>query len=425
MVLLYIFGIVTLIILLSYLIVIDNKTYLKDKNKKINDLSYRELENLGENFSIHNLTKTNLIKRKIFIDDIKKIYFDILNNHDYLNDLYKNDVRISGGSQWILDNIHMIEKEYHHIIVNFPKSRKIKLPHINKDELRLCRICEEFFLNINLNITEKKLYSFFKDVELTTEELWYFPLFMRIVNLNAIRDLSNKIINEEKEYLEGEYLAHEFTEIINDEELNEVINKFKNDKTQITINMAEGFLNIIRNNGIPENKILLILKDKLCLNEESILQALKNLEIKKKSNEKNIGNSINSLRFIDSFKWEVFFEKVSIVEKILAKDPSGIYKKMDFQSRDYYRHKIEKISRISNIDEKTIASTLIKCCNSKDSIRNHVGYYLIDEGIEELYKKLNINKKVNNPSNEKKLSMYITSNLLIMLIIELLIIILI
>lgn len=422
MVLLYIFGIVTLIILLSYLIIIDNKTYLKDKSKKINDLSYRELENLGENFSKHNLTKTNLIKRNIFIDDIKKIYFDILNNHDYLNDLYKNHVRISGGSQWILDNIHMIEKEYNHIMVNFPKNRKIKLPHIKNDELRLYRICEEFFLNTNLNITEEKLYSFFKEVDLTTEELWYFPLFMRIVNLNVIRDLSNKILNEEKEYLEGEYLAHEFTEIINDEELNEIINKFKNDKTQITINMAEGFLNIIRNNGIPENKILLILKDKLCLNEESILQALKNLERKKKNNEKNIGNSINSLRFIDSFKWEVFFEKVSIVEKILAKDPSGIYKKMDFQSRDYYRHKIEEISRVSNIDEKTIASTLIKCCNSKDSIKNHVGYYLIDEGIEELYKKLNINKKVNNPSNEKKLSMYIISNLLIMLIIELLII---
>jgi hypothetical protein len=44
----------------------------------------------------------------------------------------------------------------------------------------------------------------------------------------------------------------------------------------------------------------------------------------------SIGNSINSLRFLNSNDWRQFVGEHSLVEQTLAGDPSGIYAEMDF-----------------------------------------------------------------------------------------------
>src|SRR4029079_17644858 len=54
----------------------------------------------------------------------------------------------------------------------------------------------------------------------------------------------------------------------------------------------------------------------------------------------SIGNSINSLRFINSNDWRQFVGEQSLVEQTLAVDPSGVYLQMDFATRDRYRHAV-------------------------------------------------------------------------------------
>jgi hypothetical protein len=57
----------------------------------------------------------------------------------------------------------------------------------------------------------------------------------------------------------------------------------------------------------------------------------------------SIGITINSLRIMDSINWKEFFSETSNVERILKQDPAKIYEDMDFETKDYYRHKIEEI----------------------------------------------------------------------------------
>ena len=66
---------------------------------------------------------------------------------------------------------------------------------------------------------------------------------------------------------------------------------------------------------------------------------------------------------------------------------------MDFQSRDKYRHEIEKISKHTLLPESYIAKKAIECCSGSkatedDIYKQHVGYYLIDEGLHELKEKI-------------------------------------
>ena len=99
----------------------------------------------------------------------------------------------------------------------------------------------------------------------------------------------------------------------------------------------------------------------------------------------SIGNSINSLRFLNSNDWRRFVGDHSLVEQTLADDPSGIYAKMDFLTRDRYRHAVEAIARRSSHTEYDVARKAVQLAENLARERPgdraaHVGYYLVDRG---------------------------------------------
>ena len=60
---------------------------------------------------------------------------------------------------------------------------------------------------------------------------------------------------------------------------------------------------------------------------------------------------------------------------------------MDEQTKEYYRNKIKEISKKTKISEIYIAKKALELTQRAD-INNkqaHIGYYLIDKGINELY----------------------------------------
>jgi len=58
-----------------------------------------------------------------------------------------------------------------------------------------------------------------------------------------------------------------------------------------------------------------------------------------------MSNSIGSLRFLGAMDWRGFVETMSLVEQTLCEDPGNFYGKMDFATRDRYRHVVEKAAR--------------------------------------------------------------------------------
>jgi len=52
-----------------------------------------------------------------------------------------------------------------------------------------------------------------------------------------------------------------------------------------------------------------------------------------------------------SIDWREFVETMSVVDQTLRKDPGSVYNKMDFSTRDRYRHVVEKIAKHSRFSE--------------------------------------------------------------------------
>ena len=70
--------------------------------------------------------------------------------------------------------------------------------------------------------------------------------------------------------------------------------------------------------------------------------------------------------------WKNFVEALSFVEKILQNDPSQIYSKMDFVTRDHYRHFIEHFAKKSLCTEWEVASQAIKLAEEAKKRDNRI-----------------------------------------------------
>jgi cyclic beta-1,2-glucan synthetase len=107
---------------------------------------------------------------------------------------------------------------------------------------------------------------------------------------------------------------------------------------------------------------------------------------------------ITSLRDMGSAEWKELFEELSEVQHVLREDPSGVYPRMDAESRNLYRGAVAELAREGEASEPEVAQKAIalaraaqKEWSSDSSVRerrSHVGYYLIDAGRELLKKQI-------------------------------------
>ncbi len=122
------------------------------------------------------------------------------------------------------------------------------------------------------------------------------------------------------------------------------------------------------------------------LEEEVNKQGLSVSEVIKKEhfdialNKVAMGNSFKSIHALQRMNFSEIFEKINGVHEILKQDPAGIYAKMDYKTKEYYRNAIKEIADKSKISEVYIAKKAIALANeNKDAgeKEGHVGYYLI------------------------------------------------
>ena len=118
---------------------------------------------------------------------------------------------------------------------------------------------------------------------------------------------------------------------------------------------------------------------------------------------KEISSAVLNLRKIEETDWKAFFEKVSPVEKILRRDPSGIYCRMDFATRDSYRNSVEKLSWKHDLSETETAEAAVALALEAPAgtIEHHTGWYLMSPpGIAVLRKRLNLSKGLRKPGKK-------------------------
>jgi hypothetical protein len=99
---------------------------------------------------------------------------------------------------------------------------------------------------------------------------------------------------------------------------------------------------------------------------------------------------IQSLRLIGELDWDELIEPISYVNAILREDPAGVYSRMDEITRESYLTAVSDLAEHSHASEIEIARMAVHLAREvegqnptdRDTMRRrHVGYYLIDRGV--------------------------------------------
>ena len=332
-------------------------------------------------------------------------------NYSFIIGIYKAlniDIRESfptaPAAEWLLDNFYIIEEQVKLIRKNLSRGRHSKLPVLKEGYLkgypRIYAIALEMVAHSNGSIDDKIITTFIHAYQsqtlLSIAELWAFPLMLRIALIESIRNVCEKIHTSRIEWHKAEEMAAHILKRKMDEQEIEILlhNQFSEEKP-ITPSFAEHLIQRLRKAGKGNSPVTALLNARLNRQHSSTEKMTAEEHQMQAEMQVAIGNSITGLRLISELDWSELFETLSHVEQILRRDPSGIYGQMDFESRDYYRHEVEKLARAFGVSEIHVTGMAVECAKAGagDSPQNHVGYYLVGKGRKSLVELLGESSK--------------------------------
>lgn len=97
--------------------------------------------------------------------------------------------------------------------------------------------------------------------------------------------------------------------------------------------------------------------------------------------EEKMALAVTGLRQMADFDFSALTERYSIVERILQKDPAGVYPRMDENSREMYRQLVAREAIAQGKSETAVAADVIEAAEQGDTVRTrHVGEILLHLG---------------------------------------------
>jgi cellobiose phosphorylase len=296
------------------------------------------------------------------------------------------------SAEWLLDNMYIIEGSVEDVRRNLPQSYYRQLPKIicgpYKGMPRMYAIASEIVEDTAGKLTHDNLIQFIQSYQsvdpLRIGEVWALPIMLRYC---IIEDLQTLAIEVDKRIRETELASYWGNRLLflarrHPEMLDGLINELKNQVPVPSPHFGEELLDHLfdEENVLQEIRKWLEGHFSIPINE-----VIHQEQVNETSDQLAISNLINSLITLNQLSWQEVFEKVSAVDAILKDDPAGIYLKMNFNTRNRYRNVIEFIARRSEYSEVDIAKEVVHLSQEgKNELNRHVGYYLIDNGRNEL-----------------------------------------
>jgi cellobiose phosphorylase len=307
-----------------------------------------------------------------------------------------SDRSITPAAEWLLDNFYLIEEQVQIARRHLPRGYSWELPRLlNGVSAGLPRVYEivlELISHVDAQIDKESLSTFvaaYQTIEsLKLGELWAIPIMLRlglIENLQRVATLLTIARADRDLAIVWVGRLREMAEQNPSHLIIVVADMAKSDLPLSSSFVAEFCQSLSR-----ENPVIHIARnwleqqlDEQGLSIEHLVQQESQIQA---ANRVSVSHSIASLRLLSAMDWKVFVESLSLVEKTLLQDPANVYCKMDFSTRDRYRHSVENISRHSKLCEAEIAQKAVQLSaegarkKGHDDRSAHVGFYLVDKG---------------------------------------------
>lgn len=309
--------------------------------------------------------------------------------------------RITPAGEWLLDNFYLIEEQIRTAKRHLPKGYSRELPRLangpSAGQPRVYDIALETVAHGDGRVDTETLSRFVAAYQTVSDlrlgELWAIPIMLRLAVIENLRRVGARIATGWNEQNLAAAWADRMTESAENDpkSLILVIADMARSKPPMVSAFVAELARRLQGRGPALALPLTWIEQHLAESGLTIAQLVQAESQRQAADQVSISNSIGSLRILGAMDWRTFVETQSVVEQTLLDDPDGVYGRMDFATRDRYRHATEEIARQGQLSEGALARKAVELAQAGALAEvgascRHVGYYLIGRGRPELEK---------------------------------------
>ncbi|HEY6009819.1 MAG TPA: cyclic beta 1-2 glucan synthetase, partial [Nitrospirota bacterium] len=312
----------------------------------------------------------------------------------------RTDRRITPAAEWLLDNFYLIEEQIRTARRHLPTGYSRELPRLREGPSaglpRVYDIALETISHGDGRVDPESLGSFVAAYQTVTVlklgELWAIPIMLRLALIENLRRVGARIAAGRMDRNLANHWADRITDVVAQDPKGLILVLADMARSAPPLNSAfvAEFARRLQGQGPALAMPLTWIEQHLSECSMTIEQLVQSENQQQAADQVSMSNSIGSLRFLGAMDWREFVETMSVVEQTLREDPRGIYSRMDFSTRDRYRHVVERIAKSGVLSESETAATAIRLARERAAAQDHthgnddraahVGYYLIDKG---------------------------------------------
>nr|WP_328983933.1 hypothetical protein [Thiorhodovibrio winogradskyi] len=349
--------------------------------------------------------------------------------------------RIAPAGEWLLDNFYLIEEQIRTAKRHLPKGYSRELPRLRNGPAnglpRVYDLALEIIAHGDGRVDPENLSRFIAAYQSITVlrlgELWAIPIMLRLALIEHLRRVAARVAASRVDQNLADSWADRMLTMAGTDPKNLIL--IIADMARSTPPMSGAFVAELARRLQGRNAALALpltwIEQQLGKSGQSIEQLVRVENQQQAGDQVSIGNSIGSLRFLGAMDWPELVETMSQVETTLRKDPVGVYGRMDFATRDRYRHAVERIAKRGRLSEPEVARAAIALAragaasvatDSAETTSNpanlrsharaaHVGEYLIGRGRPELERRAGLRHFglvwLQNPGGRAALALYL------------------
>ena len=308
--------------------------------------------------------------------------------------------RVTHAAEWLLDNFYLIEEQIQMARRHLPRGYSRELPRLRSGSSaglpRIYDLVLGLISHVDAQIDADPLRAYVAAYQtvspLTLGELWAIPIMLRLALIENLRRVTSRLMIARHDRDLADLWVERLQEMARKNPSHLVV--VVADMAESALSLSSAFVAEFSQHLSRQSSAMHLargwLEQRLAEHGLSIEQLVHNETQNQAADQVSVSHTINSLRFLGALDWREFVEAMSQVDQALRLDPAGVYGKMDFFTRDRYRHSVEAISRHSRLPELEVAQKALQLAGASARTKGaqdrsaHVGFYLIDKGLATL-----------------------------------------
>jgi cyclic beta-1,2-glucan synthetase len=299
---------------------------------------------------------------------------------------------ITPPGEWLVDNYHIVERQIREIHADLPPGYYRQLPKLADGPFvgypRVFGVAWAFVAHTDSRFDSEMLVRYVRAYQqvqpLTIGELWAVAITLRIVLVENLRRLADLIVHSAAARQEADDFADRL--LGSDGHAAEPVPAVLAglERAQLSDSFAVELVHRLRDQDPRIMPALTWLDQRLAAQGTTANSVVRDEHHRQGTGTVTVRNIITSMRLISDVDWTELFERISLVDEVLA--GGSDFLDMDFPTRNLYRSAIEQLARGSNRAELDVARRAILAAehaadaDATDRRRIDPGYHLLAGG---------------------------------------------